>query len=281
MITPRNFTKNDIINFINNSKSSHSTKKIRLQAINKVPENITFDILNVTDTINKIKSMCLSNCYTGVILKTLGHYSKGLSNTEATEATDMSVATDTYFKIGYQLANKPNKEIVNKVITKDQLIDIATTETIPIKFRIILALFIDAPLRSGDFRCIYIPPENSIPSFIEYNSVFDDPSIKLLKNTPSLIQMKQLIFIKGTKKRANYPEVYKYNCSELTQKLISSYKEPFVTNYKNVNTFCNYIKEYLQKYLGISTFNDLRHSVITWQQPENMHHTILTHYADY
>ena len=56
MITPMNFTKNDIINFINNSESSHSTKKIRLQAINKVPENITFDILNVTDTINKIKS---------------------------------------------------------------------------------------------------------------------------------------------------------------------------------------------------------------------------------
>lgn len=272
MITPRNFTKNDIIIFINNSESSHSTKKIRLQAINKIPENITFDILNVTDTINKIKSMCLSNCYTGVILKTLGHYSKDFNNTEV---------IDTYFKIGYQLANKPNKEIVNKVITKDQLINVITTETIPIKFRIILALFIDAPLRSGDFRCIYIPPENSIPSFIEYNSIFDDPSVKLLKNTPSLIQMKQLIFIKGTKKRANYPEVYKYNCSELTQKLISSYKEPFVTNYKNVNTFCNYIKEYLQKYLGISTFNDLRHSVITWQQPENMHHTILTHYADY
>ena len=99
------------------------------------------------------------------------------------------------------MANKPNKKIINRVIIKDQLLSVINNESAPIQFRIILSLFIDVPLRSGDFKCIY--KMNTIPLFTEYQDIFDISEINLLKNKPSLIQSNSLIFVRGTKKRNN------------------------------------------------------------------------------
>ena len=128
-----------------------------------------------------------------------------------------------------------------------------------------MSLFIDIPLRSGDFECILkVNKKEEIlltPGVIYiYKNKIYNVGVKDSKKTITKVSARTNNLLKMVGNEIKFNSKYSYN------KFIKS-------NFFEIFSDLCKPGEMVPK-----SFSALRHCVLNWAEPENMHHSILTHY---
>lgn len=265
--------------YTNNTTTSlkESSKKVRYSALNKLPDNFSVNILNETETMMKVKELNLSNTYKSILWKSIALWV--LLNGNAGERTQGHTCgsrcvhtcfTKRLYELYKSLGTKDSRVLDNPKknypqFSKDTLTNIAKNDKYNLIIRILLSLFIDIPLRSGDFECILkVNKKEEIlltPGVIYiYKNKIYNVGVKDSKKTITKVSARTNNLLKMVGNEIKFNSRYSYN------KFVES-------NFFEIFSDLCKPGEMVPK-----SFSALRHCVLNWAEPENMHHSILTHY---
>lgn len=238
-----------------------SSKKVRHSALNKLPDNFSVNILNETETMMKVKELNLSNTYKSILWKSIALWI--LLNTNNYECKRLYEIYKSLGTKDSRILDNPKKNYPQ--FSKDTLTNIVKNDKYNLIIRILLSLFIDIPLRSGDFKCILkVNKKEEIlltPGVIYiYKNKIYNVGVKDSKKTITKISARTNNLLKMVGNEIKFNSRYSYN------KFVE-------TNFFEIFSDLCKPGEMVPK-----SFSTLRHCVLNWAEPENMHHSILTHY---
>ena len=253
----------------NNDATSlkESSKKVRYSALNKLPDNFSVNILNETETMMKVKELNLSNTYKSILWKSIALWILlNASVITINNNCDYKKLYNIYKSLGTRdsrVLDGPKKNYPQ--FSKDTLTNIVKNDKYNLTIRILLSLFIDIPLRSGDFKCILkVNKKEEIlltPGVIYiYKNKIYNVGVKDSKKTITKVSARTNNLLKMVGNEIKFNSKYNYN------KFVES-------NFFEIFSDLCKPDEMVPK-----SFSALRHCVLNWAEPKNMHHSILTHY---
>ena len=222
---------------------------------NLLKNNITELSESIIETSNILKTQNLSNSKIAMILKSIALYYT-IVNIDNTRSKDFYMLAAEYSNTLIYTSKTIPK------IPKSKLDQIVDNCALPSEFRFIISLFIDAPLRTNDFK--YIKHLTSLPDLksLDFNFIY-----------------KTKFYVKGTKNGQEYSKKCGYDIYTCSKKTLDLFKQ---CNYA-VDMSPQQLNKYLNKWLTfcfgdqINTLGKLRHSITDWANPTAMHHSIVTH----
>lgn len=254
--------------YLNNDTTTslkESSKKVRYSALNKLPDNFSVNILNETETMMKVKELNLSNTYKSILWKSIALWVLLNGNTDG-----FTLGHKRLYELYKSLGTKDSRVLDNPKknypqFSKDTLTNIVKNDKYNLIIRILLSLFIDIPLRSGDFECILKVNKKEEISltpgviYIYKNKIYN-VGVKDSKKTITKVSALTNNLLKMVGNEIKFNSRYSYN------KFVES-------NFFEIFSDLCKPGEMVPK-----SFSALRHCVLNWAEPENMHHSILTHY---
>lgn len=257
--------------YLSNDTTSlkESSKKVRHSALNKLPDNFSVNILNETETMMKVKELNFSNTYKSILWKSIALWV--LLNVNTWKSTQGRLCEHKrLYELYKSLGTKDSRVLDNPKknypqFSKDTLTNIVKNDKYNLIIRILLSLFIDIPLRSGDFECILkVNKKEEIlltPGVIYiYKNKIYNVGVKDSKKTITKVSARTNNLLKMVGNEIKFNSRYNYN------KFVES-------NFFEIFSDLCKPGEMVPK-----SFSALRHCVLNWAEPENMHHSILTHY---
>lgn len=222
---------------------------------NLLKNNITELSESVVETLRLLKSYEISDSKIAMILKSIALYYTIVNIDNARSKDFYTLATEYSNTLSHTSKTIPK-------IPKMKLDQIIDNCALPSEFRFIISLFVDAPLRTNDFKCI--KHLTSLPELksLDFNFIY-----------------KTKFYVKGTKNGQVYSKKCGYDIYTCSKKTLDLFKQ---CNYA-VDMSPQQLNKYLNKWLTfcfgdqINTLGKLRHSITDWANPTDMHHSVVTH----